>query len=163
MTNSTEIISRFAHYPDADAAVTKLTAAGFSLRNLGIIGDEHRGAFRAAGPTRSGDRLKQWTMRAAFAGGTFALVAGAIFGPLSIAGSVFVLGYFVAIAIYIAEGGVMAGAFGLVAAAAANAIERKSGVVPYERVLRAENFLLVSRGTREQNDLAKALVAAGRQ
>ena len=161
MTNSTEIISRFERYPDTDSAVAMLTGAGFSLRNLGIIGDEYRAEFTIAGLTRAGDRIKRWSMCAAFCGAAVAFVSGAVFTPLSISGSVLVLDYLATIVVYIIEGAVTGGALGLVCAMANNSVERKSGIIPLDRILRAENFLLVARGTPEQNARAKSLVAFG--
>ncbi len=160
MASNAAIISTFERYPDADAAVKTLTDAGFPLRNLGIIGNGYHTEFRSAGWRKAGDRIKLWSMRGALSGAAAAVVLGAVFTPTSVSGSVFVLGYIAAVIVCAIEGAAAIGGLSLAGAIACNAIEQKTGAIHYDRVTKADGFQVIARGTAEQTDRGKAIVAA---
>jgi hypothetical protein len=158
MQNNAAIISTYDRYPDADAAVKTLTGAGFALRNLGIIGDGHHTEYRLAGWREAGDRIKLWSLGGVLCGGVGGLFLGAIFTPTT--GDDFMLNYFAAVTVCIIEAATALGGLGLIAAIACNAIGRKNGNFRYERVTKANSYVVIARGTRDQTDRGKAIVAA---
>jgi len=159
MRGEASIISNFDCYPDADAAVTKLTSAGYSLRDLGIIGEEYHTEPGPAAWFAVGERIKRWSVCGAIAGGASALVLGAIFTPTSISGNVFLLGYMAAVLVCIIEGAAAAGGLGLAGALVCNSLEQRSGGIRSRHVTKADSYLLVARGTAEQAERARALIA----
>jgi hypothetical protein len=157
MRGDATIISNFTRYPDADAAVTRLTGAGFPLKDLGIIGDGHYAEYE---PHREfGERVKLWSMRGTRIGGAGALVLGALFTPASLSGNDFVLSYIAAVLVCVLEGAAAAGCLGLAGALVCNSLERKAGGSGRRSVTRADSYILVARGTPEQTARARALIA----
>jgi len=151
------IISNFARYPDADAAVTRLTGAGFPLRDLGIIGDGHHAEYEPC--CEFGERIKLWGMRGTRVGAAGALVLGILFTPASLSGGDFVLGYLAAVLVCVMEGAAAAACIGLAGALICNSLEQRVGGSGRRSVTRAVSYILVARGTPEQTARARALIA----
>jgi hypothetical protein len=73
-----------AVFPDHDAAekaVKTLTAAGFAMKNLGVVGRGYHSEEKVVGFYTAGDRVKFWGSRGAFWGGFWGLFFGALFLP----------------------------------------------------------------------------------
>jgi len=162
MPRDAAVISAFDRYRDADAAVKTLTGAGFSMRDLGIIGREYHTELAAAGFHSANGRIRLWGARGAFAGGLGALILGALFTPTSILGSVVVLGYAAAVFVCVIEGAAAIGGLSMMGAMSYSFLERKNGGLHYDRVTKAEGFLVVVRGNAAETARAKAIVAATR-
>ena len=65
-TNS--VIAVFADHNAAEAAVKKLTAAGFEMKNLSLVGKGYHTDEKVVGFYNIGDRMKFWGSRGAFWG-----------------------------------------------------------------------------------------------
>ncbi len=158
MQGNAAIISTYDCYPDADAAVKALTGAGFAMRNLGIIGNGHHVEYRLAGWRKAGHRMRLWSLSGILCGGVGGLFLGAAFMPTT--GDDFMLGYVAAIAVCAIEAATALGGLGLFAAIACNAVGRKNGAFRYERVTKANSYVVIARGTPTQTDRGKAIIAA---
>jgi hypothetical protein len=69
------VIAVFEDHNAADAAVKKLTAAGFKMKNLSVVGKGYHTDEKVVGFYNQGDRIKFWGTR------------GAVFGAGSLAAS----------------------------------------------------------------------------
>jgi hypothetical protein len=158
--SNAEIISNFERYQDADAAVAALTGAGFPLRNLGIVADGFHTEFEPAVWRKGSDRTRLWSTRGALAGAAGAFILGALFTPASAWGAISVLAYLAAIIVWVIEGVAAGAGLGLAGALACNFLERKTGAIHYKRVTKVDSFQVIARGTAEQTDYGKKIVAA---
>lgn len=97
-------IAIFSTHADADAAVKKLTAANFDIKQLSVVGKGYHTQEQAVGFYNAGDRVMFWGSRGALWGGLWALFFGGLFIATPVIGPVIVLGYLAATAIATIEG-----------------------------------------------------------
>lgn len=62
------VIAVFADHNAAEAAVKKLTAAGFEMKGLSVVGKGYQTDEKVVGFYNAGDRIKFWGKRAAHSG-----------------------------------------------------------------------------------------------
>ena len=82
MYKTDTVIAVFEDHNAADAAVKNLTAAGFEMKNLSVVGKGYHTDEKVVGFYNQGDRIKFWGTRGAFWGGLW----GWFFGGLFISG-----------------------------------------------------------------------------
>jgi len=66
MENIDTVIAVFANHEAAEAAVKKLTAGGFAMKNLSLVGKGYHTEEKVVGFYNIGDRVKFWGKRGAF-------------------------------------------------------------------------------------------------
>ena len=103
METADTVIAVFADHNAAETAVKKLTAAGFEMKNLSVVGKGYHTDEKVVGFYNVGDRVKFWGKRGAFWGGLWGLFFGGLFMTIPVVGHVIVLGYLAAIAISAVE------------------------------------------------------------
>ena len=69
----------------------KLTAAGFDMKNLSVVGKGYHTDEKVVGFYNTGDRVKFWGKRGAFWGGFWGLFFGGLFMTIPVVGHVVVL------------------------------------------------------------------------
>jgi hypothetical protein len=74
METTDTVIAVFEDHSAADSAVKKLTAAGFEMKNLSVVGKGFHSDEKVIGFYNTGDRVKFWGTRGAFWGGLWGLV-----------------------------------------------------------------------------------------
>ena len=74
MERAGTVVAVFGDHTAAEAAVKKLTASGFELKNLSIVGKGYHNDEKIVGFYNTGDRMKFWGTRGA---------SGAVFGESS--------------------------------------------------------------------------------
>ena len=79
MEKSDTVIAVFADHNAAEAAVKKLTAAGFEMKNLSVVGKGYQTDEKVVGFYNAGDRIKFWGTRGAFWGGLWGMFFGGLF------------------------------------------------------------------------------------
>src|SRR5580693_10230045 len=72
------VIAVFVDHQAAETAVKKLTAAGFEMKNLSVVGKGYHTEERVVGFYNVGDRVKFWGKRGAFWGGPWGLFFGGL-------------------------------------------------------------------------------------
>src|ERR1700678_4192830 len=152
------VIAVFADHPAAEAAVKKLTAAGFEMKNLSIVGKGYHTDEKVIGFYNAGDRVKFWGTRGAFWGGFWGLFLGGLFMTIPVVGHVVVLGYLAAAAISGIENAVVVGGLSALGAALYSIGVPKDSVIQYENAVTADGFLVMAHGTAEQMARAKAIL-----
>src|SRR6202041_3809172 len=97
MENTDTVIAVFSDHPAAEAAIKKLTTAGFEMKHLSVVGKGYHTDEKVVGFYNMGDRVKFWGKRGAFWGGFWGLFFGGLFMTIPVIGHVAVLGYLAAV------------------------------------------------------------------
>ncbi len=153
------VIAVFEDHPAAEAAVKKLTAAGFEMKNLSVVGKGYHTDEKVVGFYNTGDRVKFWGARGAFWGGFWGLFFGGLFMAIPFVGHVVVLGYLATIAIAGLENAVIVGGLSALGAALYSLGVPKDSVIKYETAIKADGFLVMAHGSAE--DVARARTILG--
>lgn len=158
MENTDTVIAVFADHPAAEAAIKKLTGAGFDMKNLSVVGKGYHTDEKVVGFYNTGDRIKFWGTRGAFWGGFWGLFLGGLFITVPVAGQVVVLGYLASIAIAAIENAVIVGGISALAAALYSIGVPKDSVIQYETALKADSFLVMAHGSASEIARAKTIL-----
>lgn len=159
MENTDTVVAVFADHPAAEAAIKKLTGAGFDMKDLSVVGKGYHTDEKVVGFYNAGDRIKFWGTRGAFWGGFWGLFLGGLFVTVPVVGPVVVLGYLAAIAIAAIENAVIVGGISALAAALYSIGIPKDSVIQYETALKADGFLVMAHGSAA--DIARAKTILG--
>jgi hypothetical protein len=152
------VVAVFADHNAAEAAVKKLTAAGFGMKKLSIVGKGYHTDEKVVGFYNIGDRVKFWGTRGAFWGGFWGLFLGGLFMTVPAVGHIVVLGYLATIAVSALENAVIVGGLSALGAAIYGLGIPKNSVLQYEAAVTADNFLVMAHGTAEEVARAKAIL-----
>ena len=153
------VVAVFPDHSEAEAAVKKLTAAGFEMKHLSVVGKGYHTEEKVTGFYNIGDRVKFWGSRGAFWGGMWGLFFGGLFLTIPIIGHVVVLGYLAVAALSAAEGAVVVGGASAIGAALTSIGIPKDSVLQYETAIKADDFLVMAHGTPDEMTRAKAILA----
>ncbi len=152
------VIAVFADHSAAEAAVKKLSAAGFEMKNLSVVGKGYHTDEKVVGFYNIGDRIKFWGTRGAFWGGLWGLFFGGLFMTIPVVGHVIVLGYLGAMAISAIETAVIVGGMSALGAALYSIGVPKDSVIQYETALKADGFLVMAHGPAAEVARAKTIL-----
>ncbi len=158
METTDTVIAVFADHNAAETAIKKLTASGFEMKNLSVVGKGYHTDEKVVGFYNTGDRVKFWGTRGAFWGGLWGMFFGGLFLVVPVVGHVVVLGYLAAVAISAIETAVMVGGLSALGAALYSIGIPKDSVIQYETALKADSFLVMAHGTAEEMARAKAIL-----
>ncbi len=152
-------VAVFRTHVEAEKAVKSLTAAGFEMKNLSVVGKGYHSDEKVVGFYNMGDRVKFWGSRGAFWGGFWGLFFGGVFMTIPVVGHVVVLGYLATILVAALENAVVVGGLSALGAALYGMGIPKDSVLQYETDLKADSFLVMARGSTAEVERAKALLA----
>jgi hypothetical protein len=152
------VVAVFADHKTAEAAVKKLTAAGFEMKNLSVVGKGYHTEEKVVGFYSAGDRIRFWGTRGAFWGGFWGLFLGGLFMTIPVVGHVVVLGYLAAIAMSGIENAIIVGGLSALGAALYGIGVPKDSVIQYETAIKADNFLVMAHGSAEEVARAKTIL-----
>ena len=158
METADAVIAVFPDHHAAETAVKKLTAAGFEMKNLSVVGKGYHTEEKVVGFYNIGDRIKFWGTRGAFWGGLWGLFLGGLFMTIPLVGHVIVLGYLAAMAISAVESAVVVGGLSALGAALYGIGVPKDSVIQYETALKADSFLVMAHGAAAEMARAKAIL-----
>ena len=153
MEKTDTVIAVFADHNSAEAAVKKLAAAGFEMKNLSVVGKGYQTDEKVVGFYNEGDRIKFWGTRGAFWGGLWGMFFGGLFLTIPVVGHVIVLGYLASMAIYGIGNAIVVGGLSALGAALYGIGIPKDSVIQYETAVKADSFL-VMRTARQRTRLA---------
>lgn len=160
MDNYETAIAVFSDHDSAETAVKTLTAAGFDMRNLSVVGKGYHSEERVVGFYNIGDRIKFWGARGAFWGGFWGLFFGGLFIATPLTGPVFVVGFLTAAAISAIESAAIVGGLGALGAALYSIGVPEDSVLQYESDIKADGFLVMARGPVQEVERAKKILGA---
>ena len=149
------VVAVFADHPAAEAAVKKLTSAGFEMKNLSIVGKGYHTDEKVVGFYNTGDRVKFWGTRGAFWGGFWGLFFGGMFMAIPFVGHVVVLGYLAPIAIDGVPDAVLVGCLSSLCAAMYTLGVPQSTVRPSGTQPQTDSFLVMAHGPAAEMSRAK--------
>src|SRR3984885_8271924 len=142
MQHPESVIAVYEDHEAAEAAIKKLTAAGFDMKDLSVVGKGFHSEEKVVGFYSAGDRIKFWGTRGAFWGGFWGLFLGGLFITVPVVGHVIVLGYLASVIISGVETAVMVGGLSALGAALYSTGVPKDSVIEYEAALKADAFLV---------------------
>src|SRR5271163_3870373 len=151
-------VAVFPDHQAAEAAVKTLTAAGFEMRNLSVVGKGYHTEEKVVGFYNIGDRVRFWGKRGAFWGGLWGLFFGGLFMAVPVVGHVIVLGYLATVAFSAVESAVIVGGLSALGAALYSIGVPKDSVIQYETALKADGFLVMAHGTAQEMARANAIL-----
>jgi hypothetical protein len=158
METTDTVIAVFADHPAAEAAVKKLTAAGFEMKDLSVVGKGYHTEEKVVGFYNIGDRVRFWGGKGAFWGGLWGLFFGGLFLTIPVVGHVVVLGYLASMAFSAIETAIVVGGASALGAALYSMGVPKDSVIEYETALKADDFLVMAHGTAAEIVRAKAIL-----
>jgi hypothetical protein len=153
------VVAVFPDHEAAEKAVKSLTAAGFEMTNLSVVGKGYHSEEKVVGFYNTGDRVKFWGSRGAFWGGFWGLFLGGLFMTIPVVGHVVVLGYLAAIVASGLENAIVVGGLSALGAALYGLGIPKNSVLQYETDLKADGFLVMARGPAAEVERARKLLA----
>lgn len=153
------VIAVFADHSSAEAAVKKLAAANFAIKNLSVVGKGYKTEENVVGFYNVGDRVKFWGTLGAFWGALWAMFLGGAFLTVPFFGPVVLLGYVATVAIAAIENAAIVGGLSVIGAALFSIGIPKNSIIQYETDLKADSFLVMAHGTAEEMDRAKAILS----
>ncbi len=154
MDNTGTVIGVFADHTSAEAAVKKLSAAGFDMKHLSIVGKGYETDEKVVGFYNVEDRMKFWGKRGAFWGGLWGVFFGGLFLTVPVTGPLVVLGYLGVMIVSGIETAAVVGSLTVLGAALYSIGIPKDSVIQYETALTADDFLVMAHG--ETGDLHRA-------
>ena len=152
------VIAVFTDHNAAETAVKKLTAAGFEMKNLSVVGKGYHTDEKVVGFYNAGERIRFWGTRGAFWGGLWGMFFGGLFLAIPVVGHVVVLGYLASMAIYGIENAIVVGGLSALGAALYGIGVPKDSVIQYETALKADSFLVMAHGAAEEVARAKTIL-----
>jgi hypothetical protein len=158
MQTTESVVAVFPDHEAAEAAIKKLTDAGFDMKQLSVVGKGYHTDEKVVGFYNTGDRVKFWGTRGAFWGGFWGLFFGGLFMTIPVVGHVVVLGYLATIAISAVENAVLVGGLSALGAALFSIGIPKDSVLQYETALKADGFLVMAHGTSDEVARAKTIL-----
>jgi hypothetical protein len=152
------VVAVFAHHQDAENAVRKLADSGFDMTHFSIVGQGFHSEEKVVGFYNMGDRIKFWGKNGAFWGGLWSLFFGGIFLTIPVVGPVMVLGHLAAMVVAAVEGAILVGGLSALGAALFSIGIPKDSVIKYEEAVKADGFLVVAHGSKDEMARAKAVL-----
>ena len=146
-------------HAQAEVAVKALAQAGFDMKQLSIVGRGYHTEDNVVSFYNADGRIRFWGKYGAFWGGLWGLFGADIFLSSPMTGPVMALGALAAIALSAVEGAVAFGASGAIGAAIYSMGIPENSVLEYERVLKADSFLVFVHGTAGDVACAKSILA----
>ena len=158
MKNSDTVIATFESHGLAEKAIKKLSAEGFDIKNLSIVGKGYRTDEQVVGFYNMDDRIKFWGVNGAFWGGLWSLLTGGVFITIPLFGPVIVLGYLATLVVSAVEGAVVVGGLSALGAALVGIGIPKNSVITYESAIKADKFLVMAHGSNADVGHAKKIL-----
>ncbi|MFZ0210804.1 MAG: general stress protein [Roseiarcus sp.] len=152
-------VAVYPTHEEAEKAVKSLTAVGFDMKHLSVVGKGYHSEEKVVGFYNTGDRIKFWGSRGAFWGGFWGLFFGGLFMTIPIVGHVVVLGYLATVLAAGLENAVLVGGLSALGAALYSLGIPKDSVLQYESDLKADGFIVMARGSAEEAERAKTVLA----
>ena len=161
MITKNNCVAIYKTHTEAEAAVKELERAGFTMKNLSVIGKGYHTEEHPIGYYNTGDRVKFWGKQGAFWGGLWGMLFGSAFfwipgiGPLAVAGS------FASTLVAGASGAVMTGGLTALGGALFSIGIPKDSIMEYENAIKVDKLILICQGTHEEVERARDIIDNG--
>jgi hypothetical protein len=152
------VVAIYESHTAAEQAVTKLSAAGFDIKQISIVGKDYHTQENVVGYYTNGDRMRSWGGLGAFWGGIWGLLIGAGVFLIPGIGPVVIAGPFLAVLVGALESAVVVGGVSALVAGLVGLGISKQSAIKYEAEIKADRFALVVHG--EEAERARAILAS---
>lgn len=160
MSDHDAVVAVFADHASADAAIRKLAKAGLDMKHFSVVGKGYHTEESVVGFYNTGERVKFWGKNGAFWGAMWGLFFGGILFTIPVIGHVIVLGHLAAMIYGAVEGAVVVGGLSALGAALFSVGIPEDSVIQYEEAIKADGFLVVAQGSRDEMARAKEILAS---
>jgi len=156
MKDSNAVVAVFENHEQAERAIKEIERSGFEMKRLSIVGRGYHSEEQPTGFYSTGDRMKAWGGVGAFWGGLWGMLVGAAFFWIPGLGPLVVAGPFVSVLVGAIEGATLVGGLSALGAALAGLGVPHNSIVKYEKHIKADRYLLIAHGAREDVKRARA-------
>ena len=160
METPDSVVAVFSDHPAAETAIKNLTAAGFDMKNLSLVGKGYHTEEKVLGFYNVGDRIKVWGSRGAFWGGFWGLFFGGVLLTIPVIGHVIILGSLATTVISVVEGALVVGGLSGFGAALYSLSIPSDSLIEYESAIKADGFLVMAHGSAAEIARAKTILHA---
>jgi uncharacterized membrane protein len=159
MSATNSVVAVYDTHTGAEVAIKELQRSGFDMKNLSIVGKDHRTEEHVIGYYNIGDRMKFWGKRGAFWGGLWGLLFGTALFVVPGVGPVLVFGPLAGWIITALESAVVVGGLSALGAGLYSIGIPKDSIVEYENQIKQGKFLVVAHGTSDEIAKAQRTIA----
>ena len=158
MSDHNTVVAVYSTHQDAQNAVNELKHAGFDMKKLSIIGRDFPSEQHVVGYYNSGDRMKYWGKLGALWGGLGGILVGTAFFLVPGVGPVLIAGPLAAYIVSAVEGAVLVGGLSAIGGGLISIGIPKNNILKYEAALKADKFLVIAHGTRDEVQHARDII-----
>jgi len=151
-------VGLFSNHEDAESAVKELQQCGYDMKKLSVVGKDYHSEENVIGYYNTGDRMATWGKFGLFWGWIWGLLFGSAFLLIPGIGPVMVGGPLVSWILGALETAVVTGGLTALGGALASIGIPKDSVIRYETALKANKFILIVHGTRQEVEKAKDIL-----
>ncbi len=153
----------FDRHSEAEQAIRALSASGFDMKQLSLIGKGFHSEEHPVGFYTMGDRIKTWGGIGAFWGGFWGLLFAPAVFFLPGLGLIAMAGPIVAALVGALEGAVLVGGTAALGAALSRIGVPKEQLIKYETALKADKYVLMVHGSSADVVKARAVLETDKQ
>lgn len=151
-------VALYDQHTQAENAVKALQRAGFDMKKISIIGKDYETEEHVIGFLNAGDRARIFGKYGAFWGGLMGVLFGSALMFVPILGHIFILGPLAAMLYSGLQGAVVVGGVSALTGALMSIGFPKDSVLRYETALRANKFILMVHGDRQEISRAQEVL-----
>jgi hypothetical protein len=158
MKKENAAIAVYNTHIDAEAAIKELQKSGIDMKKLSILGRDYHAEENVVGYYNAGDRMKFWGKLGAFWGGLWGLLFGSALFFIPGIGHVVALGPVGGMIVGALENAVIVGGLSALGAGLYSVGIPKDSIIKYETAVKADKFVVIVHGTREDVTKAKEII-----
>ncbi len=159
MQESDSVIAVFADQGAAEMAVRRLTAGGFMVESLSVLGKAYDRDEKVVGFYNTGGQVRFWGERGVFWGRMWSLFSGGLFVTVPVVGPVIVLGHLATTAMSAVEGLTDNGGMNAIGVALAGIGIPRDSAIQFEFAVKADGFVVMAHGVGTDIGRARAILA----
>jgi hypothetical protein len=158
MAKENATVAVYKTHTEAEAAIRKLQKSGIDMKKLSILGKDYHAEENVVGYYNAGDRMKFWGKWGAFWGGMWGLLFGSAMFFVPGVGHIVALGPVGGWVLGAIETAVVVAGLSALGAGLYSVGIPKDSVIKYETAVKADKFLVIAHGTKEDVDKAKEVI-----
>ena len=158
MAKENAAIAVYDTHIQAEAAIKELQKSGIDMKKLSILGKDYHAEENVVGYYNAGDRMKFWGKLGAFWGGLWGLLFGSALFFIPGIGHIVALGPVGGMIVGALENAVIVGGLSALGAGLYSVGIPKDSVIKYETAVKADKFLVIVHGTKDEVTKAKEII-----
>ncbi len=158
MAKENAAIAIYNTHIEAEAAIKELQKSGIDMKKLSILGKDYHAEENVVGYYNAGDRMKFWGKLGAFWGGLWGLLFGSALFFIPGIGHIVALGPVGGMIVGALENAVIVGGLSALGAGLFSVGIPKDSVIKYETAVKADKFLVIVHGTKDEVTKAKEII-----